>query len=237
MLAFACSNRASGSTHRSSQSNTNAVLIPSKFNAFPQHPLFGGFLSSPLSSFIQVSEETILFLSLRCEDTHTREHREQAKQRRTSSSLSLFSATSITDESRVHRVKTQPNRPSFSYPSKVHFLSEPIGRTVSFSLSLTLSVPSISLFLCIEVFSKDELQLSHQSVMGGQPVSRRGREKFLFFNSQQPHHRKMSFGFPRPSWNRPFRIEFVFLRLHSLVFVKLQSHGAKLARAKPRFKL
>ena len=138
---------------------------------------------------------------------------------------------------RVHRVKTQPNRPSFSYPSKVHFLSEPIGRTVSFSLSLTLSVPSISLFLCIEVFSKDELQLSHQSVMGGQPVSRRGREKFLFFNSQQPHHRKMSFGFPRPSWNRPFRIEFVFLRLHSLVFVKLQSHGAKLARAKPRFKL
>ena len=150
MLAFACSNRASGSTHRSSQSNTNAVLIPSKFNAFPTtHTLFGGFLSSPLSSFIQVSEETILFLSLRCEDTHTREHREQAKQRRTSSSLSLFSATSITDESRVHRVKTQPNRPSFSYPSKVHFLSEPIGRTVSFSLSLTLSVPSISLSLSL----------------------------------------------------------------------------------------
>lgn len=93
MLAFACSNRASGSTHRSSQSNANAVLIPSKFNAFPQHTLSSGcFLSSPLSSFIQVSEETVLSLSLRCEDTHTRENREQAKQRRTSSSLSLSSA-------------------------------------------------------------------------------------------------------------------------------------------------
>ena len=181
MLAFACSNRASGSTHRSSQSNANAVLIPSKFNAFPQHPLFGGFLSSPLSSFIQVSEETILFLSLRCEDTHTREHREQAKQRRTSSSLSLFSATSITDESRVHRVKTQPNRPSFSYPSKVHFLSEPIGRTVSLSLSVTLSLCRVSLSLYRGFFSKDELQLSHQSVMGVQPVSRRGHEKFCVF--------------------------------------------------------
>ena len=165
------------------------------------HTLFGVFfLSSPLSSFIQVSEETVLSLFLlRCEDTHTREHREQAKQRRTSSSLSLFSATSITDESRVHRVKTQPNRPSFSYPSKVHFLSEPIGRTVSLSLSVTLSLCRVSLSLYRGFFSKDELQLSHQSVMGGQPVSRRGREKFLFFNSQQPHHRKMSFGFPRPS--------------------------------------
>jgi hypothetical protein len=52
---------------------------------------------------------------------------------------------------RVHRVKTQPNRPSFSYPSKVHFLSEPIGRTVSLSLSLSLSlsVPSISLSFSI----------------------------------------------------------------------------------------
>ena len=157
MLAFACSNRASGSTHRSSQSNTNAVLIPSKFNAFPQHThtLFGVFfLSSPLSSFIQVSEETVLSLFLlRCEDTHTREHREQAKQRRTSSSLSLFSAhIDHRRIARVHRVKTQPNRPSFSYPSKVHFLSEPIGRTVSLSLSVTLSLCRVSLFLCIEVF-------------------------------------------------------------------------------------
>ena len=36
--------------------------------------------------------------------------------------------------------------------------------------------------------------------------------------------------------NRPFRIEFVFLRLLTRVGQK-QSHGAKLARAKPRFKL
>ena len=139
---------------------------------------------------------------------------------------------------RVHRVKTQPNRPSFSYPSKVHFLSEPIGRTVSLSLSVTLSLCRVSLFLflCIEVFSKDELQLSHQSVMGGQPVSRRGHEKFLFFNSQQPHHRKMSFGFPRPSGIGRFESSSFSFDLLTRVRQK-QSHGAKLARAKPRFKL
>lgn len=207
MLAFACSNRASGSTHRSSQSNANAVLIPSKFNAFPQHTLSSGcFLSSPLSSFIQVSEETVLSLSLRCEDTHTRENREQAKQRRTSSSLSLsLLRTPITDESRVHRVKTQPNRPSFSYPSKVHFSTD---RLV---LSLTLSVPSISLSLYIEVFSKDELQLSHQSVMGGRPVSRRGHEKLLFFQQSTTAPSENVFRFSTTELNRPFRSEFVFL--------------------------
>ena len=151
MLAFACSNRASGSTHRSSQSNTNAVLIPSKFNAFPQHTHSLRGVFSLISSFVfypsfRGNGSLSLFL-LRCEDTHTREHREQAKQRRTSSSLSLFSAhIDHRRIARVHRVKTQPNRPSFSYPSKVHFLSEPIGRTVSLSLSLSLS-------LCAEYLS------------------------------------------------------------------------------------
>ena len=157
MLAFACSNRASGSTHRSSQSNTNAVLIPSKFNAFPQHThtLFGVFfLSSPLSSFIQVSEETVLSLSF-SSDVRTRTLVSTASKQSKEGRHPLSLSSPHTDHrriARVHRVKTQPNRPSFSYPSKVHFLSEPIGRTVSLSLSVTLSVPSISLFLCIEVF-------------------------------------------------------------------------------------
>jgi hypothetical protein len=148
VLAFACSNRASGSTHRSSQSNANAVLIPSKFNAFPQHTLSSGcFLSSPLSSFIQVSEETVLSLSLRCEDTHTRENREQAKQRRTSSSLSLSSA----HRSPTNRAFTVSKRNRIAHHFHTRrrsiFSSEPIGRTVSFSLSL--SPCQVSLFLCI----------------------------------------------------------------------------------------
>ena len=157
MLAFACSNRASGSTHRSSQSNTNAVLIPSKFNAFPQHThtLFGVFfLSSPLSSFIQVSEETVLSLSF-SSDVRTRTLVSTASKQSKEGRHPLSLSSPHTDHrriARVHRVKTQPNRPSFSYPSKVHFLSEPIGRTVSLSLSVTLSLCRVSLFLCIEVF-------------------------------------------------------------------------------------
>ena len=109
VLAFACSNRASGSTHRSSQSNTNAVLIPSKFNAFPQHThtLFGVFfLSSPLSSFIQVSEETVLSLSF-SSDVRTRTlvstASKQSKEGRHPLSLSS-PHTSITDESRAFTV-------------------------------------------------------------------------------------------------------------------------------------
>ena len=151
MLAFACSNRASGSTHRSSQSNTNAVLIPSKFNAFPQHThtLFGVFfLSSPLSSFIQVSEETVLSLSF-SSDVRTRTLVSTASKQSKEGRHPLSLSSPHTDHrriARVHRVKTQPNRPSFSYPSKVHFLSEPIGRTVSLSLSVTLS-------LCAEYLS------------------------------------------------------------------------------------
>ena len=114
---------------------------------------------------------------------------------------------------RVHRVKTQPNRPSFSYPSKVHFLSEPIGRTVSLSLSVTLSLCRVSLSLYRGFFSKDELQLSHQSVMGVQPVSRRGHEKFCVFQQSTTAPSENVFRFSTTEWNRPFRIEFVFLRL------------------------
>lgn len=151
MLAFACSNRASGSTHRSSQSNANAVLIPSKFNAFPQHThsLRGVFLSSPLSSFIQVSEETVLSLSLRCEDTHTRENREQAKQRRTSSSLSLSSAHRSPTNRARSPCQNATESPIIFIPVEGPFFQVNLSDGPSRSLSLTLSVPSISLFLCI----------------------------------------------------------------------------------------
>lgn len=155
MLAFACSNRASGSTHRSSQSNANAVLIPSKFNAFPQHTLSSGcFLSSPLSSFIQVSEETVLSLSLRCEDTHTRENREQAKQRRTSSSLSL--SPPHTDHRRIARSPCQnaTESPIIFIPVEGPFFQVNLSDGPSRSLSLTLSLCAkyLSLSLYIEVF-------------------------------------------------------------------------------------
>jgi len=146
VLAFACSNRASGSTHRSSQSNANAVLIPSKFNAFPQHTLSSGcFLSSPLSSFDpSFRGNSSLSLSLRCEDTHTRENREQAKQRRTSSSLSLSSA----HRSPTNRAFTVSKRNRIAHHFHTRrrsiFSSEPIGRTVSFSLSLSLCAKYLS---------------------------------------------------------------------------------------------
>lgn len=146
MLAFACSNRASGSTHRSSQSNANAVLIPSKFNAFPQHThsLRGVFSHLLFRLLIQVSEETVLSLSLRCEDTHTRENREQAKQRRTSSSLSLSSA----HRSPTNRAFTVSKRNRIAHHFHTRrrsiFSSEPIGRTVSFSLSLSLCAKYLS---------------------------------------------------------------------------------------------
>jgi hypothetical protein len=154
VLAFACSNRASGSTHRSSQSNANAVLIPSKFNAFPQHTLSSGCFYSHLlfRLLIQVSEETVLSLFLSDVRTRTLVRTESKQSKEGRHPLSLSSPhTDHRRIARVHRVKTQPNRPSFSYPSKVHFLSEPIGRTVSLSLSLSLSlsVPSISLSFSI----------------------------------------------------------------------------------------
>lgn len=154
MLAFACSNRASGSTHRSSQSNANAVLIPSKFNAFPHntHSLRGVFSHLLFRLLIQVSEETVLSLSLRCEDTHTRENREQAKQRRTSSSLSL--SPPHTDHRRIARSPCQnaTESPIIFIPVEGPFFQVNLSDGPSRSLSHSLSVPSISLSLYIEVF-------------------------------------------------------------------------------------
>ena len=180
------------------------------------HTLFGVFfLSSPLSSFIQVSEETVLSLSF-SSDVRTRTLVSTASKQSKEGRHPLSLSSPHTDHrriARVHRVKTQPNRPSFSYPSKVHFLSEPIGRTVSLSLSVTLSLCRVSLSLYRGFFSKDELQLSHQSVMGVQPVSRRGHEKFCVFQQSTTAPSENVFRFSTTEWNRPFRIEFVFLRL------------------------
>lgn len=212
MLAFACSNRASGSTHRSSQSNANAVLIPSKFNAFPQHTLSSGcFLSSPLSSFIQVSEETVLSLFLSDVRTRTlvRTESKQSKEGRHPLSLS----PPHTDHRRIARSPCQnaTESPIIFIPVEGPFFQVNLSDGPSRSLSLTLSVPSISLSLYIEVFSKDELQLSHQSVMGGQPVSRRGHEKLLFFQQSTTAPSENVFRFSTTELNRPFRSEFVFL--------------------------
>jgi len=147
VLAFACSNRASGSTHRSSQSNANAVLIPSKFNAFPQHTLSSGcFLSSPLSSFIQVSEETVLSLFLSDVRTRTlvRTESKQSKEGRHPLSLSLSSA----HRSPTNRAFTVSKRNRIAHHFHTRrrsiFSSEPIGRTVSFSLSLSLCAKYLS---------------------------------------------------------------------------------------------
>jgi len=212
VLAFACSNRASGSTHRSSQSNANAVLIPSKFNAFPQHTLSSGcFLSSPLSSFIQVSEETVLSLFLSDVRTRTlvRTESKQSKEGRHPLSLS----PPHTDHRRIARSPCQnaTESPIIFIPVEGPFFQVNLSDGPSRSLSLTLSVPSISLSLYIEVFSKDELQLSHQSVMGGQPVSRRGHEKLLFFQQSTTAPSENVFRFSTTELNRPFRSEFVFL--------------------------
>lgn len=146
MLAFACSNRASGSTHRSSQSNANAVLIPSKFNAFPQHTLSSGcFLSSPLSSFDpSFRGNSSLSLSLRCEDTHTRENREQAKQRRTSSSLSL--SPPHTDHRRIARSPCQnaTESPIIFIPVEGPFFQVNLSDGPSRSLSHSLRAKYLS---------------------------------------------------------------------------------------------
>jgi hypothetical protein len=146
VLAFACSNRASGSTHRSSQSNANAVLIPSKFNAFPQHThsLRGVFSHLLFRLLIQVSEETVLSLSLRCEDTHTRENREQAKQRRTSSSLSL--SPPHTDHRRIARSPCQnaTESPIIFIPVEGPFFQVNLSDGPSRSLSHSLRAKYLS---------------------------------------------------------------------------------------------
>ena len=134
MLAFACSNRASGSTHRSSQSNANAVLIPSKFNAFPQHTLSSGcFLSSPLSSFIQVSEETVLSLFLSDVRTRTlvRTESKQSKEGRHPLSLS----PPHTDHRRIARSPCQnaTESPIIFIPVEGPFFDGP-SRSLSHSL-------------------------------------------------------------------------------------------------------
>jgi hypothetical protein len=134
VLAFACSNRASGSTHRSSQSNANAVLIPSKFNAFPQHTLSSGcFLSSPLSSFIQVSEETVLSLFLSDVRTRTlvRTESKQSKEGRHPLSLS----PPHTDHRRIARSPCQnaTESPIIFIPVEGPFFDGP-SRSLSHSL-------------------------------------------------------------------------------------------------------
>lgn len=183
------------------QSSFQASLMPSH-NTHSLRGVFSHLLFRLLSKFPR--KQFSLFLSDVRTRTLVRTESKQSKEGRHPLSLSLL-RTPITDESRVHRVKTQPNRPSFSYPSKVHFSTD---RLV---LSLTLSVPSISLSLYIEVFSKDELQLSHQSVMGGRPVSRRGHEKLLFFQQSTTAPSENVFRFSTTELNRPFRSEFVFL--------------------------
>lgn len=147
MLAFACSNRASGSTHRSSQSNANAVLIPSKFNAFPQHThslrgVFSHLLFRLLSKFPR--KQFSLSLSLRCEDTHTRENREQAKQRRTSSSLSL--SPPHTDHRRIARSPCQnaTESPIIFIPVEGPFFQVNLSDGPSRSLSHSLRAKYLS---------------------------------------------------------------------------------------------
>lgn len=90
-----------------------------------------------------------------------------------------------TDHRRIARSPCQnaTESPIIFIPVEGPFFQVNLSDGPSRSLSHSLSVPSISLSLYVEVFSKDELQLSHQSVMGGQPVSRRGHEKLLFFST------------------------------------------------------
>jgi len=212
VLAFACSNRASGSTHRSSQSNANAVLIPSKFNAFPQHThslrgVFSHLLFRLLSKFPR--KQFSLFLSDVRTRTLVRTESKQSKEGRHPLSLS----PPHTDHRRIARSPCQnaTESPIIFIPVEGPFFQVNLSDGPSRSLSLTLSVPSISLSLYIEVFSKDELQLSHQSVMGGQPVSRRGHEKLLFFQQSTTAPSENVFRFSTTELNRPFRSEFVFL--------------------------
>lgn len=145
MLAFACSNRASGSTHRSSQSNANAVLIPSKFNAFPQHTLSSGcFLSSPLSSFIQVSEETVLSLFLSDVRTRTlvRTESKQSKEGRHPLSLS----PPHTDHRRIARSPCQnaTESPIIFIPVEGPFFQVNLSDGPSRSLSHSLRAKYLS---------------------------------------------------------------------------------------------
>jgi hypothetical protein len=212
VLAFACSNRASGSTHRSSQSNANAVLIPSKFNAFPQHTLSSGCFYSHLlfrllSKFPR--KQFSLFLSDVRTRTLVRTESKQSKEGRHPLSLS----PPHTDHRRIARSPCQnaTESPIIFIPVEGPFFQVNLSDGPSRSLSHSLSVPSISLSLYIEVFSKDELQLSHQSVMGGQPVSRRGHEKLLFFQQSTTAPSENVFRFSTTELNRPFRSEFVFL--------------------------
>lgn len=123
------------------QSSFQASLMPSHNT----HTLFGVF--SLISSFVfypSFRGNSSLSLSLRCEDTHTRENREQAKQRRTSSSLSLSSA----HRSPTNRAFTVSKRNRIAHHFHTRrrsiFSSEPIGRTVSFSLSLSLCAKYLS---------------------------------------------------------------------------------------------
>jgi hypothetical protein len=145
VLAFACSNRASGSTHRSSQSNANAVLIPSKFNAFPQHTLSSGcFLSSPLSSFIQVSEETVLSLFLSDVRTRTlvRTESKQSKEGRHPLSLS----PPHTDHRRIARSPCQnaTESPIIFIPVEGPFFQVNLSDGPSRSLSHSLRAKYLS---------------------------------------------------------------------------------------------
>lgn len=123
------------------QSSFQASLMPSHNT----HTLFGVF--SLISSFVfypSFRGNSSLSLSLRCEDTHTRENREQAKQRRTSSSLSLSSA----HRSPTNRAFTVSKRNRIAHHFHTRrrsiFSSEPIGRTVSFSHSHSLRAKYLS---------------------------------------------------------------------------------------------
>ena len=153
MLAFACSNRASGSTHRSSQSNANAVLIPSKFNAFPQHThslrgVFSHLLFRLLSKFPR--KQFSLFLSDVRTRTLVRTESKQSKEGRHPLSLS----PPHTDHRRIARSPCQnaTESPIIFIPVEGPFFQVNLSDGPSRSLSLTLSVPSISLSLYIEVF-------------------------------------------------------------------------------------
>lgn len=131
------------------QSSFQASLMPSHNT----HTLFGVF--SLISSFVfypSFRGNSSLSFSLRCEDTHTRENREQAKQRRTSSSLSL--SPPHTDHRRIARSPCQnaTESPIIFIPVEGPFFQVNLSDGPSRSLSHSLSVPSISLSLYIEVF-------------------------------------------------------------------------------------
>lgn len=163
------------------QSSFQASLMPSHNT----HTLFGVFFSHLLFRLLSKfpRKQFSLFLSDVRTRTLVRTESKQSKEGRHPLSLSLL-RTPITDESRAFTVSKR-NRIAHHFHTRRRsiFSSEPIGRTVSLSLSHSLRAKYLSLSLYIEVFSKDELQLSHQSVMGGQPVSRRGHEKLLFFST------------------------------------------------------